>query len=69
MKAVNAEIVRGTLVLENGSASLYDLKELLKAHGCKFDACDEDLASPRFGHSRGAPRRRALSKLGGQTAA
>jgi hypothetical protein len=35
--AVSAEIVRGTLVLKNGSASLFALKELLKAHGCKFD--------------------------------
>ena len=34
---VNAEIVRGTMVLKNGSASLYELRELLKAHGCKFD--------------------------------
>ena len=34
---VSAEIVRGTLVLKNGSVSLFALKELLKAHGCKFD--------------------------------
>ena len=34
---VSAEIVRGTLVLKNGSATLFSLKELLKAHGCKID--------------------------------
>ena len=44
--AVNAEIVRGTLVLKNGSASLYDLKELLKAQGCKFDAATKTWRRP-----------------------
>ena len=34
---VSADIVRGTLVLKNGSATLFDMKGLLKAHGCKFD--------------------------------
>ena len=34
---VSADIVRGTLVLKNGSATLFSLKELLKAHGCKID--------------------------------
>ena len=43
---VNAEIVRGTLVLKNGSASLYDLKELLKAHGCKFDRATKTWRRP-----------------------
>ena len=44
--AVNAEIVRGTLVLKNGSASLYDLKELLKKHGCKFDPATKTWRRP-----------------------
>lgn len=37
-KALKGEIVRGTLVLEDGSATLFALKGLLKAHGCKFDS-------------------------------
>ena len=37
-KAINAQIIRGTLVLKDGSATLFALKGLLKAHGCKFDA-------------------------------
>ena len=34
-KAINAQIIRGTLVLKDGSAQL---KGLLKVHGCKYDA-------------------------------
>ena len=37
-KVLKAQITRGTLVLEDGSATLFALKGLLKAHGCKFDA-------------------------------
>ena len=37
-KALKAQIIRGTLVLEDGAATLFALKGLLKAHGCKFDA-------------------------------
>ena len=37
-KGLKAQIIRGTLVLEDGSATLFALKGLLKAHGCKFDA-------------------------------
>ena len=37
-KALNAQIIRGTLVLTDGSAKLFALKSLLKVHGCKYDA-------------------------------
>ena len=37
-KALNAQIIRGTLVLEDGLAPLFALKGLLKTHGCKYDA-------------------------------
>ena len=36
--ALNAQFIRGTLVLKNGSATLFALKDLLKVHGCKYDA-------------------------------
>ena len=36
--ALNAQFIRGTLVLKNGSATLFALKALLKVHGCKYDA-------------------------------
>lgn len=37
-EAINAQIIRGTLVLKDGSAKLFALKGLLKMHGCKYDA-------------------------------
>ena len=37
-KVLKAEIIRGTLVLKEGSAKLFAVNGLLKAHGCKFDA-------------------------------
>ena len=36
--ALNAQFIRGTVVLKNGSATLFALKDLLKVHGCKYDA-------------------------------
>ena len=36
--ALNAQLIRGTLVLKDGSAKLFALKGLLKVHGCKYDA-------------------------------
>ena len=45
-KALNAQIIRGTLVLKDGSATLVALKGLLKAHGCKFDAATKTWRRP-----------------------
>lgn len=44
--SVRAEIVRGTLVLKNGAESLFALKELLKAHGCRFDTVTKTWRRP-----------------------
>ena len=43
---VNADIVRGTLNLKDGSSKLYALKDLLKAHGCNFDAATKTWRRP-----------------------
>ena len=43
---VSADIVRGTLILKNGSAKLYALKDLLKVHGCNFDAATKTWRRP-----------------------
>ena len=45
-KALNAQIIRGTLVLKNGSAKLFALKSLLKVHGCKYDAATKTWRRP-----------------------
>lgn len=45
-KAINAQIIHGTLVLKDGSATLFALKGLLKAHGCKFDAVTKTWRRP-----------------------
>ena len=45
-KALNAQIIRGTLVLKDGSATLVALKGLLKAHGFKFDAATKTWRRP-----------------------
>jgi len=45
-KALNAQIIRGTLVLKDGSATLVTLKGLLKAHGFKFDAATKTWRRP-----------------------
>ena len=45
-KAINAQIIRGTLVLKDGSAKLFALKGLLKAHGCNFNAATNTWRRP-----------------------
>ena len=45
-KALNAQIIRGTLVLKDGSDTLVTLKGLSKAHGCKFDAATKTWRRP-----------------------
>ena len=45
-KALNAQIIRGTLVLKDGSANLFALKSLLKVHGCKYDAATKTWRRP-----------------------
>ena len=45
-KALKGEIVRGTLVLMSGSAKPFTFKELLKTHGCKFDAASKTWRRP-----------------------
>ena len=45
-KVINAQITRGTLVLEDGSATLFALKGLLKAHGCRYDATTKTWRRP-----------------------
>ena len=44
--ALNAQIIRGTLVLKDGSAKLFALKGLLKVHGCKYDALTKTWRRP-----------------------
>ena len=45
-KALNAQIIRGTLVLKDGSATPFALKGLLKAHGCNFNAATNTWRRP-----------------------
>ena len=45
-KVLKAEIIRGTLVLKEGSAKLFAVNGLLKAHGCKFDAATKTWRRP-----------------------
>ena len=43
---ISADIVRGTLNLKDGSAKLFALKDLLKAHGCNYDAATKTWRRP-----------------------
>ena len=45
-KALNAQIIRGTLILKDGSAKLFAIKGLLKVHGCKYDAATKTWRRP-----------------------